>query len=259
MKHANIILIFIFLLTACTNYNSQKISHKKEKIFYSSKGFALIYDYTLYDQGITDKKFSNSKKTDKILNSEKTLVMHSFLKRNTPIKIINPETSKFIDTKIFKEANYPKIFNIVISKKMAESLELDPDNPYIEILETKKNKTFIAKESNIFDEEKKVAETAPVEDIQMDDLTKMKSTSKKKIYKKNSFVLVVSDFYYLNSANNLKTELVKKTKISNFLIKKINNNVYRLSVGPFKSFNALKSAYISLNNLGFDELNVHRE
>ena len=129
----------------------------------------------------------------------------------------------------------------------------------LEILETKKNKTFIAKESNIFDEEKKVAETAPVEDIQMDDLTKMKSTSKKKIYKKNSFVLVVSDFFYLNSANNLKTELVKKTKISNFLVKKINNNVYRLSVGPFKSFNALKSAYISLNNLGFDELNVHIE
>ena len=33
--------------------------------------------------------------------------MHNTLKRNTPIKIINPENSKVIDTKIFKRADYP--------------------------------------------------------------------------------------------------------------------------------------------------------
>ena len=39
----------------------------------------------------------------------------------------------------------------------------------------------------------------------------------------------------------------------------INDNKYRLAVGPFKNFNALKTIYISLNNLGFEELNIYRE
>ena len=93
----------------------------------------------------------------------------------------------------------------------------------------------------------------------IDDLTKEKNFKKKKINKKNSFILVISDFYFLNSANNLKTELFKKTQINNFSVKKIKNNVYRLYVGPFQSFNALKSTYISLNNLGFDDLNIYKE
>ena len=45
----------------------------------------------------------------------------------------------------------------------------------------------------------------------------------------------------------------------NFSVKKINDNKYRLSVGPFNNFNALKSTYISLNKLGFEDLNVFRE
>ncbi len=43
------------------------------------------------------------------------------------------------------------------------------------------------------------------------------------------------------------------------LVKKINDNKYRLLVGPFENFNALKTTYISLNNLGFDNLNVYKE
>ena len=50
--------------------------------------------------------------------------MHNYLKRNTPIKIINPVNSKVIETKIYKKANYPKIFNVVVSKKIASILEL---------------------------------------------------------------------------------------------------------------------------------------
>ena len=73
------------------------------------------------------------------------------------------------------------------------------------------------------------------------------------------FILVISDFYYYDSANNLKNDLIKKTQINKFTIKKINHNKYRLSVGPFEYFNALKSVYISLNNLGFDELDIYRE
>ena len=71
--------------------------------------------------------------------------------------------------------------------------------------------------------------------------------------------MVISDFYFLDSANNLKKELLEKTKMSNMSVKKINNKKYRLLVGPFKNFNALKTTYISLNNLGFENLNIYTE
>ena len=93
----------------------------------------------------------------------------------------------------------------------------------------------------------------------IDNLSKEPIDIKKKLNKKNNFILVISDFYYYDSAKNLEIELVKKTQINKFSIKKINDNKYRLLVGPFKNFNALKSIYISLNNLGFEGLNIYRE
>ena len=138
-------------------------------------------------------------------------------------------------------------------------MELDVNNPYVEIIEIKKNKTFIAKESNMYDEEKNVEEKAPVNEIEMDDLSKQESAPDKKKIKKYNFIIVINDFYYIDSANNLKNELEKKTNLKNITIKKINDNKYRLSAGPFKNFNALKTSYISLNNLGFESLNIYKE
>ena len=91
-------------------------------------------------------------------------------------------------------------------------LDLDSNNPFVEIIEIKKNKTFIAKQSDMFEEEKNVAEKAPVQEIEIDDLSKKESNSernKNKITKKN-FVLVVGDFYYEESALSLKNELLSK-------------------------------------------------
>ena len=65
------------------------------------------------------------------------------------------------------------------------------------------------------------------------------------------------DFHF--TANNLKVELIKKTKSNKFSVKKISNNKYRLLVGPFENFNALKNIYIGINNLGFEDLQIHKE
>ena len=249
----------VLLLGACADYKIDKSKPLKERKFYSSKGFALIYNDTLFEQGGIDKRFSNNEIIDNKLNNEKIIAQHSLLKKNTHIKIINPNTSITVETKISRRANYPKIFNIVLSKKIATILKLDLDNPYVEVFEVKQNRTFIAKEGNIFEEEKQVAVSAPIEEIKMDDLTEGQLNIKKKLDKKNNFVLVIADFYYYDSAISLKMELVKKTQITKFSVKKISDNKYRLSVGPFKNFNALKLTYISLNKLGFEDLNIYRE
>ena len=179
-----ILFCVILLLGACVNYKTDKPKHKKEREYYSSKGFALIYSDSLFERGGIDKKLNNNKIIDNKLNNEQIIALHSSLKKNTLINIINPDTSIAVKTKIFERANYPNIFNIVVSKKIATILELDLDNPYVEVFEIKKNKTFIAKEGNIFEEEKRVAESAPIDEISMNDLSEAQMDIKKSSIKK---------------------------------------------------------------------------
>ena len=128
-----ILLCAILLLGACADYKIDKPKHVKERKFYSSNGFALIYTDTLFEQGGIDKKLNNNEIIDNKLNNEQIIALHSSLKKNTLIKIINPDSSIAVKTKIFRKANYPKIFNIVLSNKIATILELDIDNPYVEV------------------------------------------------------------------------------------------------------------------------------
>ena len=243
-----LLLTFIFLFS-CAGYEKNKILKEDSRVYYSSTGFALIYDETLYKNKIVDKK----------INNDQMQLLHNTLKRNTPVKIINLKNSKSIELRVYKKANYPKIFNVLISKEIASSLDLDLENPFVEILELKKNKKFIAKEGDIFDEEKNVAEKAPVDEIQMNTLTSSETKKIKNDNKKKNYIIVISDFYYEDSAINLKNDLFNKISLNNMSIKKINNKKYRLFVGPFKNFNALKNTYISLNNLGFESLNIYNE
>ena len=188
------IIVILLLSYSCADYKTQKTSKDEVKQYFTSFGFALIYDEKLYSQKIINKKISNN---------EDIIAMHSLLKRNTPIRIINPKNSKSIETVIIKKAKYPKIFNVAISKKLATTLELDFENPYVEINEIKKNKKFIAKKSDMFDDEKNVAEKAPVDEVTMDTLLD-NSLEKKKKEKFKNYTLAISDFYYFQSANSLK-------------------------------------------------------
>ena len=248
MKNISIFFILIFLFS-CADYEKKQILKKESRIYFSSTGFALIYEDLLYKNKIINKKIDN----------EKNLLLHSTLKRNTPVQITNLKNSKSIELKVYKKANYPKIFNVVISKKIADLLELDIENPYVEIVELKKNKKFVAKEGNIFDEEKNVADKAPVEEIKMNIISETDSSANIDVKKNEKYMIIISDFYYRDSAVSLKNDLLKKIPLKNISIKKINNTKYRLLVGPFKNFKALKTTYISLNNLGFESLNIYNE
>ena len=50
-----------------------------------------------------------------------------------------PKTLKndSFETKIHKTAKYPYLFNAVVSNKVASILELDVNDPYVEIIEVK--------------------------------------------------------------------------------------------------------------------------
>ena len=111
----------------------------------------------------------------------------------------------------------------------------------------------------LIEEEKNVADKAPVDEIKMNDLIQSDSMKNEETTKKEKFIIVISDFYYRDSAVSLKKDLSKKITLDNIYIRKINDTKYRLLIGPFESFNALKTTYISLNNLGFESLNIYDE
>ena len=56
-------------MTQCANYENVKKTQEIDKKYYSSIGFALIYDDILFDQGILNKK----------INNNEIVVLHSFL------------------------------------------------------------------------------------------------------------------------------------------------------------------------------------
>ena len=239
------IYIFVFLFSCTQDMKIMKKTSKIEELTYSSKGFALIYDNSVFESKIVDKK----------LNNNQNYVLHPFLNNNTLVIISNPFNSKSITAEIRKTINYPSIYNIVITKKMADKLELDINNPYVEVLSIRENDKFIAKKASIFDEEKNVANTAPVTSINIDDMST--STPEIKVKKtKPSYIIEIAEFYFLKSAETVKNRFEKEANLENIKIKKISKSKFKVYSGPHVSFNSAKDTYFSLNELGFENLNI---
>ena len=241
------IYFFVFLFS-CTQDMKIIKKHSKVKVrepTYSSIGFALIYEDSIFERKIVNKR----------LNNDQNYVLHSFLKNNTLVSISNPFNSKSLTAKVRKTYKYPSIYNIVITKKMADNLELDINNPYVEVLTIKKNDKFIAKEASIFEEEKNVANTAPVTSININDLSV--STPKIEVKKKKpTYIINIAEFYFLESAEAVKNRFEKKVNLENIKIKKISKNKFKVYFGPYASFNSMKETYLSLNELGFEDLDI---
>ncbi len=246
------IIVFLFsctqdmkIMKKLSKIEEPTYSYKVVEPTFSSKGFALIYDNSVYESKIVDKK----------LNNGQNYVLHSFLKNNTLVSISNPFNSKSLTAKIRKTINYPSIYNIVITKKMADKLRLDINNPYVEVFSIRKNDKFIAKKASIFDEEKKVANKAPVTSININEI----STSTNEINvnkKKPSYIINIAEFYFVESAETVKNRFEKEANLENIKIKKISKNKFRLYSGPHASFASAKDIYFSLNKLGFENLNI---
>ena len=85
-----ILFCAILLLGACADYKTDKPKHAKERKFYSSKGFALIYSDSLFEQGGINKKLNNNEIIDNKLNNEQIIALHSSLKKILLLKLLIP-------------------------------------------------------------------------------------------------------------------------------------------------------------------------
>ncbi len=242
------IILIIFTLYFLNGCNQSFI--KKDKVLnidiserYQNSGFALIYNDNL--------------KEIKKIEKRSLKIYHKTLKKKSLVKITNPinGNSLIAEVKSNKE-KFSNFYNSIISPRIAEVLELDIHEPYIQISLISENSTFVAKKAKMFDEEKNVAEKAPIEGIEINDLNLKKI---KKIVIKDtdfSYSIKIGDFYYNDTAKIMKDRINKETYINNVRIIKLSKTKYRLLIGPFNDIKSLKAAFEKMKSFNFENLEI---
>ena len=247
MNLKNLLILILFFLCSCSiNVTNKKVAETLSLTGFKNNGFTLVYDDKLYKNEIISSK----------MDERDLLIFQKNLKRGTTVKIKNNMNSKSIIAKVGNNANYPTFNNSVVSKRIASELELDFDEPYVEILEILNNSSFIAKKAKTFDEEKKVANKAPVESISINDLNSNELTLKKNKKKKFSYIIKIADFYFYDSAKLMKKRIKEETKVEKIKLKSLSETNYRVFLGPFNNLNSLKKAFNDISLLNFENIEI---
>ena len=246
MKFKNLIFIFsFFFLVGCQQYSlnkSDKIVLKADKR-YNNAGFTLIYNDSL---GI------------KKLDNRSLQIFHKSLKTKSYVKITNPLNNKFLIAEVkSNKVKFSSFYNSIISKRIAEDLELNPREPYIEITLISKNSTFVAKKAKTFEEEKVVAEKAPIDGIKISNLIENTTDKDKPILNDHfSYSIKVADFYYKKTAILMIDRIKTETLINKIKLIKISETNYRVLLGPFNDIKTLKESFEKMNSLYFENLEI---
>ena len=239
-------LLFIILNSCVTAPVEKKDSSATAKSYFLNKGFTLVYNEELYK-----KKLVKGKIEDRSLT-----IFQKNLKKNTKVKITNLINSKYVIANVGKKVQYPYFYNSVISRRISKILEIDELEPYVEIKELLPGSSFIAKKAKTFDEEKNVATKAPIDDIQIKDLSKNEKEKSKLNIKKFSYIIKIADFYFEKSADQMKIRVMTETSIKKVNINNLSKNKFRVYLGPFNNLNALKNSFNAINVLQFDTIEI---
>ena len=211
-----------------------------------NKGFSLIYNDKFYYDKIISKK----------IDERSLVIFQKNLKKNTIVKITNILNNKSIIGTVGSNADYPLFNNAVLSLRIADEIGLNENEPYVEILEILEDTIFVAKRAKTFEEEKKVADKAPVNNINISDLNTKQTNTKNELSKKFSYEIKIADFYFNDTASLLVDRIVKETKIKDAKIKKINEKKYRVYAGPFNNINSLQKSFNDISILEFENIEI---
>ena len=243
MNYKNLIFVLFILLFGCETSINNNTSKFKPENKYKNSGFALVYNDDLIDI--------------KEIEPRSLMIYHKTLKKKSMVKITNPVNGLSLIAEVkSNKVEFSNFYNAVLSSRIAEILQLDQEEPYISIILISKDSTFIAKKAKTFEEESNVAEKAPVDGIQINDLNK-KDTKKKKIKDKVfSYSIKVADFYYKDTAKIMSEKIKKDTAINNLKIIKLSETKYRLLIGPFNDIKSLKKTFENMNLFNFENLEI---
>ena len=137
---------------------------------------------------------------------------------------------------------------------------LDKNIPYVELSLISNKSTFVAKKAKTFDEEKNVAQKAPVDGITIDNLGAEKKKELPKTAKSNFlYSIKIADFYYKDSAENMIQRIKEQTNIKNPIIKKLSQTKYRVLLGPFDDIKKIQESFDEIEKLNFENLKIIKD
>ena len=247
MHYKNFLTLFFFIAySSCTSVSVKNDIRIIEKETFSNKGFTLVYSNILYDEKIISNK----------LQERELIIFQRNLKKNTQVKISNILNNKSLIVKVGKKTKYPLFNNSVISARIAKELDINLNEPYVEIIAIPENSLFVAKKAKTFDEEKNVANKVPVNDISIDNLNDPQKVSIKTNTKTMfSYTIKIADFFFEDTAVTMIKRIKFETNQSG-KIKKISDKKYRVYLGPYTDINSLQKTYNSINILEFDNIEI---
>ena len=243
-------LVLICLINSCTpSVKKVNTNDFLNESTFKNNGFAIIYNDKLYKEKTISSKLDN----------RDLLIFQRNLKKGSIVKIKNNINNKSIIAKVGKNAKYPLFNNSVITQRIANTIEINIKEPYIEITEIKNQASFIAKKAKTYDEEKKVADKAPVTSISINDLNSTAKEDKKKIKNEFSYIIKIADFYFKNSADLLIERIVQETTIKNATLKSLSQTNHRVFLGPFNNLISLKKAFNDISLLEFENIEIIKD
>ena len=244
MNYKIIIFFVLIFFNSCVPVE-KKVDISFKEVF-SNSGFSLVYDNEL-----------NSEIVTKRIDDRSLIIFQKNLKPRTSVKIVNLLNNKSTIAEVGEKSIYPDFYNAVISKRIANLIEIDINEPYTSIIEIDKNSTFVAKKAKTFEEERVVAEKAPVDVIGVKDLNSDGKNDNQKNKKKDfKYVIKLADFYFIDSANSLKKRVKVELGLKNVYIKKISETKFRVYLGPFKDLLSIQRSFNKLQNLNFENIEI---
>ena len=252
MNYKSILIVFFIFLVGCEQNNLKKdVVNREIMSKYKNSGFTLVYNPVL----------KKEKKISKKIDNKSLFIFHKNLKKNSFVKITNPINQKTVIAEVISnKVSFSDFYNSVITSRIADELSLNLNEPYIDLVLISQNSTFIAKKAKTYNEEKKVAEKAPVDGIQIDnlgDVNQLKNEAKKdNIF---SYSIKIADFYYKDSAKNMSDRIIDETNITNPVIKTISNTKYRVLLGPFNDIKKLEDSFNEIKSLDFENIEILKD
>lgn len=244
MNYKIIIFFVLIFIYSCAPVE-KKVDVSFKEVF-SNSGFSLVYDNEL-----------NSEIVTKRIDDRSLIIFQKNLKPRTSVKIVNLLNNKSTIAEVGEKSIYPDFYNAVISKRIASLIEIDINEPYTSIIEIDKNSTFVAKKAKTFEEERVVAEKAPVDEIGVKDLNSDSKNDNQKNKKKDfRYVIKLADFYFIDSATSLKKRVKIELGLKNVHVNKISETKFRVYLGPFKDLLSIQRTFNKLQILNFENIEI---
>jgi hypothetical protein len=245
-KNILFICIYIFLSNCSATTLTNEKQSKNIVPGYSNKGFTLIYSEDIYNRKIVNKK----------IDERSLILFQKNLRIKTQVRITNILNKKSLIATVGKNSKYPSFNNSVVSQRISEELELDVNQPYVEVFEIIENSIFVAQKAKTYEEEKSVAIKAPVNNVSISDLNEIKKSDEKDQHIKFSYTIKIADFYFKDTALMMLKRIKTESSIKKPKIKKFSDKKYRVYLGPFNNISSLQNSYNDISILEFENIEI---